>query len=143
LRRSTSSIEIKATATEVWHALTNPEMIKQWQYGSVLETTWEPGTPIRFTAEWNGQRFEQWGRVIEVIPPVSLQYTLFAPRPDLDDRPENYFLMSYRLEEREGKTLLAITQDDPRPPIDPKAQTPEDEAENPVLLALKALVEKT
>jgi uncharacterized protein YndB with AHSA1/START domain len=142
LRSSTSRIEINARAGAVWYALTNPDRVRQWQYGAVLETTWEPGTPIRFTAEWNGQRFEQWGRVIEFIPHVSLQYTLFAPRPDLTDSPENYFVMSYRLEERDGKTLLAITQDDPRPLIHPEDQTPEEKEENPVLLALKALVEK-
>jgi len=47
-----------------------------------------------FHAEWNGQRFEQWGRVIAFNPRVSLKYSLFAPRPDLTDSPENYFFMT-------------------------------------------------
>jgi len=122
--------------------MTKPELVKLWQYGSVLTTTWEPGAPIRFTAEWNGKRFEQWGRVIEFVPNVSLKYSLFAPRPDLTDSPENYFFMTYRLEDRGGTTLLEITQDDPRPVTNPVAQPPAEEAENPILRALKDLVEK-
>ena len=143
LRTSTSRIEINAPATAIWNALTNPDMVKLWQYGSVLTTTWEPDAPIRFTAEWNGQRFEQWGRVIEFIPNVSLKYSLFAPRPYLTDSLENYFFMTYRLENRDGYTLLVITHDDPRPVIDPEALPPEEEEEeNPILRALKDLLEK-
>jgi len=142
LRTSTSRIEINAPTSAIWNALTNPDMVKRWQYGSVLTTTWEPDAPLRFTAEWNGQRFEQWGRVIEFIPNVLLKYSLFAPRPDLTDSPENYFFMTYRLEDRDGKTLLEIIQDDPRPVINPEAQPLEEEGENPILRALKDLVEK-
>jgi uncharacterized protein YndB with AHSA1/START domain len=137
---TTSRIQIKAPAAAVWNALTNPDMVKRWQYGSVLTTTWEPDAPIRFTVEWDGQRFEQWGRVIEFIPNVSLKYSLFAPRPDLTDSPENYFFMTYRLQSRDGMTLLEITQDDPRPAIN--SQPPEEETESPILRALKDLVEQ-
>jgi len=140
VKTSTSRIEISAAAAKIWKALTDPDLVKLWQYGSLLSTTWEPGTPIRFAAEWNGQLFEQKGRVIEFLPNSLLKYSLFAPRPDLSDSPENYFFMTYRLEEKNGRTLLEIIQDDPRPVLDPGAAG--DEAgENPILKALKELVE--
>ncbi len=143
MRISTSNIEIHASSDKVWDALTNPDLVKIWQYGSILTTTWEPGSQIRFSSEWEGQRFEQWGKIIEFEPNSTLRYSLFAPRPDLVDSPENYFVMTYRLTEKNGNTLLEITQEDPRPVVGPKTDSAEDEGkENPFLLMLKELVEK-
>jgi uncharacterized protein YndB with AHSA1/START domain len=141
LNTSTSSIEIKAPAHKVWEALTRPELVKLWQYGSVLTTTWALGSPIHFGAEWNGQVFAQWGQVLEFIPDTRLKYSLYAPRPDLADSPENYFYMTYQLDEEGGKTKLTIIQDDPRPRA--QSETAEDQEENSILLGLKALIEKS
>lgn len=138
MRTSTSTIEISAPATRVWEALVNPEKVKLWQYGSDLVTTWQPGSSIRFITPWGDKIFEQWGKVMEVVPPKLLKYSLFAPRPDLADNPENYFFMTYLLEENQGKTKLSIIQEDPRPQTQP-AQA--DEGENTILLGLKALIE--
>ena len=115
MHTTTSRIEINAPSQKVWDALTRPESVQRWQYGSQLSTTWEPGTAIRFRSEWEGQVFEQWGKVIEFTPTKVLKYSLFAPRPGLTDSPENYFVMSYALDETGGGTVLTITQDDPRP----------------------------
>lgn len=136
---STSTIVINAPAGQVWLALTEPALVKQWQYGSDMLTDWTVGSPIRFVAEWDGGVFQQWGRVLDFQPTALIRYTLFAPRPDLEDRPENYFTMSYVLEESGGVTTLAVTQDDPRPSAGPGAG--DDTEENPVLQSLKALVE--
>lgn len=91
-------------------------------------------------AEWEGQSFEQWGRVLAFDPPASLSYSLFAPRPDLEDLPENYFTMTYTLAEQAGGTELAIIQDDPRPGAG-SGDDEADDAENPVLTALKQQAE--
>ena len=95
--------------------------------------------PLKFVAEWDGGRFEQWGRVLGFQPTALIRYTLFAPRADLEDQPENYFTMSYVLEESGGVTTLAVTQDDPRPSAGSGAG--DDSEENPVLQLLKAVVE--
>ncbi len=92
-----SKITIKASTEQVWDALTNPEKVKQWQYGSELTTDWNVGNEIRFKSEWEGQIFEQWGTVFEFKSNQKLKYNLFAPRPDLEDKPENYFQMEYKL----------------------------------------------
>jgi uncharacterized protein YndB with AHSA1/START domain len=80
-----SVVNINAPLQKVWDALTKPELVKQWQYGSKLITDWKPGSSIRFVTEWDGKVFEQWGTVVEVIPMKSIQYSLFAPRPGLED----------------------------------------------------------
>lgn len=114
--------------------------MRQSQYDSDLHTDWPPGSPIRFVSEWEGQRFEQWGQVLTFGPPASLSYTLFAPRPDLEDRPENHFTMTCTLADEAGGTELAIIQDDPRPGAD-STDGEADDAENPVLTALKQQAE--
>lgn len=105
---STSTVRIEAPRETVWAVVTDPTYVKQWQYGSVLHTDWSVGSPIRFTSEWEGNTFEQWGTVLLVDAPAHLRYSLFAPRPDLEDKPENYFTMVYKLEEDAGATNLTI-----------------------------------
>lgn len=139
MRSSSSDIKINAPAERVWDALVNPAKVKRWQYGSDLITSWQPETPIRFVTKWGDKVFEQWGTVLEFTPCNKLKYSLFAPRPDLADSPENYFYMTYLLVENDGSTDLSIIQEDPRPQAD---GTPsDDDSGQAVLNALKDLVE--
>ncbi len=133
-----STIRFDATKSKVWDALTKPELVKLWQYGSDLITNWEIGSAITFRAEWQGKIFEQWGQVLEVRPTEFLKYSLFAPRPDLEDKPENYFVMSYVLTTENEQTKLDIIQEDNRP--NAKQEDPQGE-ENPILQLLKKVVE--
>jgi uncharacterized protein YndB with AHSA1/START domain len=41
VKTSDSTVKIRAPARKVWLALTSPALVKQWQYGSDLLTTWE------------------------------------------------------------------------------------------------------
>jgi uncharacterized protein YndB with AHSA1/START domain len=135
----TSRIMIHAPANRVWDAITKPELVKQWQYGSDLLTDWQVGSDIRFHSEWEGKVFEQWGKVLDVVPYKLIRYTLFAPRPGLEDKPENYFVMSYVLNEEGNNTLLAIEQNDNRP--ETGVQESHDDDGQSVLSALKSIAE--
>lgn len=133
-----STIRIHASAQSVWNALTQPDLVKRWQYGSVLTTDWQVGSDIRFRTEWQGKVFEQWGQVLSFQPCEKLSYRLFAPRPDLADKPENYFVMNYVLTPEGDQTKLDILQEDNRPGAVQEA--PQGE-ENPILQSLKNIVE--
>lgn len=133
-----STILFDAPIEKVWNALVEPELVKQWQCGSDLLTNWKIGSEIRFRNEWEGQVFEQWGTVLEVVPNQKIKYSLFFPRPELEDKPENYFIMSYILSEQNGKIKLEIHQEDNRPGA--IQEEPQGE-ENPILQSLKLLVE--
>jgi uncharacterized protein YndB with AHSA1/START domain len=136
VKTTDSVVNIRAPAKKVWWALTDPGLVKQWQYGSDLQTTWEIGTSIVFRNEWNGQVFEQKGTVLEFSPESRLKYSLFFPRPDLRDIPEHHFFMTYELTEGDGTTSLLVRQEDPRP------SSPGEAEEGPdVLSVLKELVE--
>jgi hypothetical protein len=84
------------------------------------------------------QNLRTMGEVLEVIPNKLAKYSLFAPRLDLEDKPENYFVMSYILSDENGTTKLEIVQEDNRPGAVQEA--PQGE-ENPMLAGLKALIE--
>lgn len=133
-----STIKINASIEKVWDLITNAEFVKLWQFGSELLTNWEIGSDIKFRTEWEGKVFEQWGKVLEVRQYEILKYTLFAPRPDLEDKPENYFIMSYDLTKENGQTKLKIIQEDNR--LNAVQEEPQGE-ENPVLKSLKELAE--
>ncbi|WP_136606455.1 SRPBCC family protein [Paenibacillus dokdonensis] len=140
---STSRIFINAPAERVWSTVIKPELVKQWQYGSDLITDWSIGSEIRFRSEWEGNIFEQWGTVLEFTPCHSLRYSLFVPRPGLEDKPENHFTMSYTLSEEKEGTLLTIEQNDNRPGSDnSNSDSSEDDDEGQsVLSMLKRLAE--
>lgn len=135
---NSSTIKINAPIHKVWDIITKPEFVKLWQYGSDLLTTWESGSDIRFRTEWEDKVFEQWGKVLEFRPNEIVKYSLFAPRPDLVDKAENYFIMSYVLTDDNGQTKLEIIQEDNRP--NAIQEEPQGE-ENQVLRSLKQLAE--
>jgi len=133
-----TTVFLNAPIEKVWNTLTQPELVKQWQYGSDLITNWKTGSEIRFRNEWEGQVFEQWGTILEVIPNQKVKYSLFFPRPELEDKPENYFIMSYVLSEENNKVKLEIIQEDNRPGAvqeEPKGE------ESPIIQILKNVIE--
>jgi uncharacterized protein YndB with AHSA1/START domain len=138
MAKNISTIKIKASVQRVWDILTKPEFVKLWQYGSELLTDWKVGSDIRFKTQWEGKIFEQWGTVLEVRQNELIKYSLFAPRPDLEDKPENYFVMNYILTADSGQTILEIIQNDNRP--DAVQRDPQGE-ENPVLNGMKQIAE--
>lgn len=46
---------INAPLEKVWKALTEPEIVKQYFFGTDLVTDWKVGSPIIFQGEWEGQ----------------------------------------------------------------------------------------
>jgi uncharacterized protein YndB with AHSA1/START domain len=139
---SKSSVTIKANKSKVWMTITDPDLVKQWQYGSQLFTDWKVGSNIVFRTEWEDQIFEQHGKILEIQENEYVIYDLFAPRPGLEDKPENYFTMKYILKEQGNETKLEIIQEDNRniEGQDSSAQETE-ESENSVLNELKRIAE--
>ena len=138
MAKNISRVSINATLQKVWDVLTKAELVKLWQYGSDLQTNWDIGSKIKFVTKWEDKTFEQWGIVLEFIPAIKLRYSLFAPRPDLEDKPENYFEMIYSLANDNGQTKLEIIQEDHRPNA---VQENEQGEGNPILKMLKQVAE--
>lgn len=108
---ATAKAEIDAPEEKVWDALTDPDQIKKYMFGSSVSTDWKPGSPIVWKGEYQGKTYEDKGEIVEVERPRLLKLTHFSPSSGLEDRPENYHTLVYELEEREGKTYLSLSQD--------------------------------
>ena len=102
---------INAPASKVWEALTKPELIKQYMFGTDVISDWKVGSPIIYRGEWQGKTFEDKGKILEVKPGRSLVSTHWSPLSGVPDRPENYHTVTYTLSEKDGKTEVNLTQD--------------------------------
>ena len=101
---------IDASPGEVWTALTDPEQIEKYMFGSQVVTDWQPGSPIVWKGEYEGKKYEDKGEIVEVDQARRLKLTHFSPLSG-DDIPENYHTVLYELEERGRKTQVSLSQD--------------------------------
>lgn len=108
---ATADVELSASPGQVWNALTDPDLIRQYLFGAEVETTWEPGSPIVWRGEYEGRSYEDKGEVLLFEPEKALAVTHFSPLTGLEDRPENYHTVSYALTDRGDHTHLALVQD--------------------------------
>jgi uncharacterized protein YndB with AHSA1/START domain len=101
---------IHAPIEQVWAGLTQPELVKQYFFGTDLVTTWEPNTPIEFIGQWEGQAYRDKGTVLHYESCKMLRYNYFSSWSDLEDLPENYQVITYRVKSKGTSTILTIEQ---------------------------------
>jgi uncharacterized protein YndB with AHSA1/START domain len=103
--------EISASPAQVWEALTDPEQIEKFMFGSRVETDWQPGSPIVWKGEWEGKAYEDKGKIVEVVPDERLVVTHYSPLSGQPDTPENYHRLTYELAKRGTTTHVSLSQD--------------------------------
>lgn len=108
---ATSSITIDAPASEVWEALTAPEIIKQYMFGTNVVTDWKVGSPIVWKGEWQGKSYEDRGKILEVEKNRVLKYSHFSPLSGTPDVPENYHTVTVKLMNDGVGTIVQLLQD--------------------------------
>lgn len=106
----TRSISINVDKMKVWAALTDPQTIRQYLFGSETATDWMAGSPIIFRGEFQGHKWEDKGVILEIQPGQLLRYSYWSGFCGLEDIPENYALVTYRLESKGFETLLTVKQ---------------------------------
>ena len=103
--------EFKASTENVWDALINPTIIKQYFLGTDAISDWKEGSPILYKAIWEGQTFENKGNILKLIPEKLLIVNYWTPFSGKPDSPENYIVYSYELFKTDLGTKLTLTQD--------------------------------
>ena len=106
-----TSITFNAPIAEVWKGLTDPSMVKQYFFGTDLKSDLKIGSPITFSGEWEGKKYEDGGIILDADAPKLLKYTYWSSMSGTEDKPENYANITYELSEANGKTTLTLTQD--------------------------------
>lgn len=106
-----SSIKIAAPPGKVWEALTKPELIKQYLFGTDVTTDWKVGSPITYKGEWQGKSYEDKGKVLRNEPGRLLESTFWSSLSGVPDLPENYQTVRYEISSEDGGSRVTITQD--------------------------------
>lgn len=108
---ASKSIEINAEPNKVWDVLTNTEKIKIFLFGTETITDWKVGSSIIFQGEYNGQEYKDKGNVLENIQNKTLKYSYWSAFSGLNDKPENYSIVTYVIEKlNENKVKFTWTQ---------------------------------
>ena len=102
---------IHASASKVWAALTQPNLIKQYLFGTDVISDWKVGSPITYKGEWEGKAFQDKGKILKLEPEKVLMSTHWSPRSGVPDSPENYHTVAYTLSGKGDSTDVTITQD--------------------------------
>ena len=131
--------EINAPVAEVWDALINPTKIKKYLFGTDTHCDWKVGSSIRFTGEWEGKSYEDKGTILAIEKEKLLSYDYWSSFSGVADMPENYQIVTFKLQSAGNKTVLNLAQQNIR-----SEETKAHSAENwkMVLGSLKDLVEK-
>ena len=106
-----TSITIHAPAAKVWEALTEPELIKQYLFGTEVISDWKVGSSIAYKGVWEGKSYEDKGRILQLVPLRLLQSTYWSSMGGLEDKPENYATVTYELEAKDNNTQLTVSVD--------------------------------
>lgn len=90
--------------------MTNPEIVKQYFFGTELITNWKVGSDIIFQGEWDGQKYKDPGKVLEYSINEKLAYSYLSSWSGKEDKPENYLWICYEVIPAKNGTELTITQ---------------------------------
>ena len=104
------SVFIRATPDQVWDAITKPEFTARYFYGSVIDSTFEPGAPY---LGWSSDRKQQFvdGEVLESDPPRLLRHTWRALY-DEETAAEQPSRVTWEIEPQDGGvTKLTVVHD--------------------------------
>lgn len=102
---------IHAPRPVVWRALTEPGLIKQYFFGTDVITTWQVGSPIRFSGSWEGKAYEDKGSILHFEPEREIRFDYFSSWSGQEDSPGNRQVITYRVTEQSGATLLLVQQE--------------------------------
>ncbi len=101
---------IKAPIEKVWDALINPEIVKQYFFGTDLSCDWKVGSPIVFSGEYEGTAYADRGTILSYEHNHKLEFSYVSNWSGLADEPENYLHVTYKVTPTEDGTELTILQ---------------------------------
>jgi uncharacterized protein YndB with AHSA1/START domain len=108
---ATATVTIKASVTKIWHALLDPEAIKQTMFGTIVTSQWQVGSPITWEGEFKGKKYKDHGVILDLEREKRLRYSHFSPLGGKKDLPENYHTVTVSLATQGASTVVSLSQD--------------------------------
>ena len=105
------SILINAVPAKVWDVITNPAKVKQYMFGTDMTADWKVGGKITYKGTWEGKDYEDGGSILEIEPEKILKSTYWSSMSGTPNTPENQMVVTYKLEPKDGGTLMTVIQD--------------------------------
>jgi len=106
------SININSSITKVWEALTNPELIKKYFFGTECVTDWKKGSPILYKGVWEGKPYEDKGNILDIEKEKFILYNYWSSFSGTADIPKNYVTIKYELSNNNSnETTFTIIQE--------------------------------
>jgi uncharacterized protein YndB with AHSA1/START domain len=130
---------INASTKKVWDALTNPDLIKQWLFGTNVISDWKVGSPIFFTGTWQGTEYKDKGTILQFETEKIFQYNYWSGFSGLPDSIENYSIITFELLPTSNGTQLTLTHSNFPTEI---GHEHSDKNWNTTLELLKSIIEK-
>ncbi|MCW3121393.1 MAG: Activator of Hsp90 ATPase 1 family protein [Flavipsychrobacter sp.] len=105
------TVVINTTASQVWAALTQPLLMKQWmsEPGINIITDWKVGGSFIINGDLHGIPFENTGKVLQYSTECVLAYSHSSSLSNLPDVPGSYSVFEFRLTPVEDGTNLTLT----------------------------------
>jgi uncharacterized protein YndB with AHSA1/START domain len=105
------SISINASPSKVWEALTNPELIKIYFFGTECITDWKKGSPILYKGIWEGKPYVDKGNILDIEKEKFILYNYWSSFSGTEDIPSNYAVIKYELSKHNDQTVVTILQE--------------------------------
>lgn len=102
---------INAPVEKVWKAITTPELISKYLYGTKVNSDWKEGGYITYDGVHNGTKYHDRGTIKKIEPNKVFASTYWSSMSGKDDTPENHHLVIYTLSEGGGVTHVMVSQD--------------------------------
>lgn len=104
------SISINAPVSKVWAAITDKSLIKEYFFGTDVNSDWKTGSPVTWSGEWEGQHYEEKGEVLAAEKDKQLSFTYLSSGKE--DKRENYSIIVYTLNSNgNGTTGFTVSQE--------------------------------
>lgn len=128
-------MEVPASVEQAWTALTDPDAVRRWYFGTVPKTSWEVGSPIEFVDDDGDVQIA--GILLDVDAPRTLSHTFIATWYGTEDDQGS---LHWRLEPAASGTRITLTHRNPRDASREGSET--DEGSRQIMDGLRKVLEE-
>ncbi len=108
---ATASTTITTSLAKAWQALVDPQIIKEYMFGTEVISDWKEGATIVWRGEWQGKPYEDKGVIKKIEPEELIQYTHFSPLEGKPETAENTHTITITLSPIGNDITVTLSQD--------------------------------